>query len=379
MTEGNTFLASVQAFANQQVAPSAARWSQGHVPDPDIFKAAARLGLFGIELPVHAGGLGLDFRHKAEACRILAAADFGFAMAVVNTHNVALRLFRSAPELAGEHLVTLLSGETSACTALTEPCGGTDAAAMRTRAVEAPGGWVLNGEKTWIVNGRRAGLAIVFAKCGGGDDPGSIGAFLVDLTAPGVERYPIDSAFAQTGTGTGGFTLKDVHLPRENLILPPGTAFRSILAEINGARAYVAAMCCGMLEAAIATVAAHGHRRVSFGKPLMEHQAWRLSLAQAGTDLAASRALTDRAISAVPDDRAAQRIAAEAKIHAVQTCQRHLPALLHAMGAEGLRLEHCLARHLAAVQSAALTDGAEAPLLERVSKLSFPFPPALED
>ena len=71
MTEGNTFLASVQAFANQQVAHSAARWSQGHVPDPDIFKAAARLGLFGIELPVHAGGLGLDFRHKAEACRIL--------------------------------------------------------------------------------------------------------------------------------------------------------------------------------------------------------------------------------------------------------------------------------------------------------------------
>lgn len=379
MTEGTTFLAGVQAFARDHVAPAAARWSQGHAPDPDVFKAAARLGLFGIELPVQAGGLGLDFRHKAEACRILAAADFGFAMAVVNTHNVALRLLRSAPEPAKAHLPALLAGDTFACTALTEPDAGTDAAAMRTRAVETNGGWTLNGEKTWIVNGRRAGLAIVFAKCGDSDDHGSIGAFLVDLTAPGVERYAIDSAFAQTGIGTGGFILKDVRLARENLILPPGKAFRSILAEINGARAYVAAMCCGMLEAAIATVAAHGHRRLSFGKPLMEHQAWRLSLAQAETDLAASRALTDTAIAAVPGDPAAQRIAAEAKINAVQTCQRHLPALLHAMGAEGLRPEHCLARHLAAVQSAALTDGAETPLLERVAKLSFPSPPALED
>ncbi|PHP64984.1 acyl-CoA dehydrogenase [Zhengella mangrovi] len=379
MTERSAFLASVKDFARETVAPAAALWSQGRAPDAGVFLAAAKLGLFGIELPVHAGGLGLDFKHKAAACRILAAADFGFAMAVVNTHNVALRLFLSAPDLANGHLAALLSGETCACTALTEPDAGTDAAAMRTRASETDDGWVLNGEKTWIVNGRRAGLAIVFAKCGDSDDHRSIGAFLVDLTAPGVERHAIDSAFAQTSTGTGGFTMRDVRLARGNLILPPGKAFRSILSEINGARAYVAAMCCGMLEAAVATVAAHGHRRFSFGKPLMEHQAWRLALAQAGTDLDASAALTDKAIAAIPGDHSVQRLAAQAKIHAVQTCQQHLPGLLHAMGAEGLRPEHCLARHLAAVQSAALTDGAQTPLLERVSKLSFPSQPALED
>ena len=66
---------------------------------------------------------------------------------------------------------------------------------------------------------------------------------------------------------------------------------------------------------------------------------------------------------------------AQAKVHAVQTCQRHLPALLHAMGAEGLRAAHGLTRHLAAVQSAALTDGAITPLLERVARLSRPKPP----
>lgn len=372
-------LAQVQAFAANQVAPAAEGWSQGGSPDPAFFRQAAALGLFGIELPVSVGGLGFDFQHKADVCKLLAAADFGFAMSVVNTHNVALRLHQSAPALAARHLPDLLAGHVGACTALTEPEAGTDVAALRTRASKTPTGWVLNGEKAWIVNGRRAGLAIVFAKCGDGDDGASIGAFLVDLTAPGVARHATDAALSQTSIGTGDFTLDAVHVTAAALILPPGTAFRSILSEINGARAYVAAMCCGMLAAAIKTVATYGQHRSSFGKPLMEHQAWRLDLAQGQTDLAATQALTDRAVAAIPDDPDAQLLAAQAKVHAVQTCQRHLPALLHAMGAEGLRPSHCLTRHLAAIQSAALTDGAIAPLLERVARLSTPTPPRRKD
>lgn len=372
MTAQETHLAQVRDFATRLVAPAAADWSLGAAPDPALFRQAAALGLFGIELPEAAGGLGHDFRHKAAVCAALAAADFGFAMAVVNTHNAALRLHRSAPALAARHLPGLLSGDVAACTALTEPEAGTDVAALQTRASRTPDGWTLSGRKDWIVNGRRAGLAIVFAKCGPGDAAGDIGAFMVDLTAPGVTRHATDAALSQSSIGTGGFTMDAVSLPPEALILPPGTAFGAILSEINGARAYVAAMCCAMLEAAIGTVAAYGQSRTSFGKPLMDHQAWRLTLAQAQTDLAASRALTDRAIASIAGDPAAQLLAAQAKVHAVQTCQRHLPALLHAMGAEGLRPAHCLTRHLAAVQSAALTDGAIAPLLERVARLCWP-------
>lgn len=379
MTGGPEHLDRVRDFAERHVAPAAALWSQGATPDPGLFRTAAELGLFGMELPAGAGGLGLDFRHKAQVCKVLGAADFGFAMSLVNTHNVALRLHLSAPELAARHLPDLLGGRVAACTALTEPAVGTDVAAMRTRATRARDGWILNGEKAWIVNARHAGLAIVFAKCGEGDESAAIGAFVVDLSSGGVIRHALDSGFSQTSIGTGGFTLENVQVPPENLILPPGRAFGSILTEINGARAYVAAMCCGMLGAAIETVARYGLRRESFGRPLMEHQAWRLSLAQARTDLAATEALTDRAVAATPDDPSAQLRAAQAKIHAVQTCQRHLPQLLQAMGAEALRPTHCLTRHLAAVQSAALTDGAVTPLLERVARLCAPTPSRRED
>ena len=379
MTRQADHLAQVRAFAATALAPAAAGWTQGGAPDPALFRAAADLGLFGIELPVDAGGLGLDFAHKAAVCATLAAVDFGFAMSIVNTHNAALRLHLSAPALAARHLPGLLSGQVAACTALTEPGAGTDVAALQTRATQGPDGWVISGQKDWIINARHAGLSIVFAKCGTGDDGAAIGAFLVDLTAPGATRHATEGGFAQESMGTGGFTLDAVTLPPEALILPAGTAFRAILSEINGARAYVAAMCCGMLGAAITTVADYGQHRLSFGRPLMDHQAWRLALAQAQTDLAATRALTDRAVAAIPDDPAAQLLAAQAKVHAVQTCQHHLPALLHAMGAEGLRPAHGLTRHIAAVQSAALTDGAIAPLLERVARLSWPATPARKD
>ena len=379
MTSRPDHLAAVQSFAQTHLAPAAAEWGQGTAPDPALVRAAADLGLFGIELPVAAGGLGFDFAHKAAVCAALAAVDFGFAMSIVNTHNVALRLHLSAPLLAARHLPGLLSGQSAACTALTEPGAGTDVAALQTRATQTADGWVLTGQKDWIINARNAELAIVFAKCGTGDDGAAIGAFAVDLTAPGVTRHATEAGFPQASMGTGGFVLEGVTLAPEALILPPGTAFQSILSEINGARAYVASMCCAMLATSIDTVAGYGQTRSSFGMPLMGHQAWRHLLAQAQTDLAATQALTDRAVAAIAGDPAAQMLAAQAKIHAVQTCQRHLPNLLHAMGAEGLRPTYGLTRHLAAVQSAALTDGAIAPLLERVARLSWPTTPPRKD
>jgi len=368
------YLSRIQAFARDEIAPAAAAWSMGAEPEKSVFKRAAELGLMGLELPAERGGGGFGFALKARVCRALAAADFGFAMSVVNTHNVAKRLWLSGAEALKEQVVPqLLSGQANACTALTEPGAGSDLSGMTTRAEETPEGWRLHGEKSWIVNSRNAGYAIVFAQCGKAGDIAGIGSFLVDLSAPGVTRYPLDSPFAQSSIGSGGFRLDGVALPRESLLQPPGAAIKAILQEINGARAYVAAMCCGMLQAALAEAAGYGERRQSFGSRLSDHQGWRQPLAEARSDLAAAEALTEVAVARVAEaDEAAQLTAAEAKIVAVETCQRHLPRLLHAMGAAGLQPQYCLARHLAAAQSAALTDGATSLLKDRVARLTRP-------
>lgn len=378
MADGCTdqWLDRVTEFARRSVRPAAASWSMGQAPSRDVFDEAGRLGLFGVEVPQAHGGGGFGFSAKASVCEVLAAADFGFSMSVVNTHNVAYRLAVSATDAVRDrYLPGLLTGGTSACTALTEPGAGSDLAAVATMAERSGEDWVLNGEKAWIINGRHADLAIVFAQTDRAAGLRGLAAFLVDLEGDGVTRYAIDSAFAQTSIGTGGFVLDSVRVPADRMLLPPGTAFRTILEEINGARTYVAAMACGMLEAALATVAAYGNDRQVFGRKLADQPAWRQVQAEAETALAAGRALTAQAVALVAAGEDARLVAAQAKIAAVDSGQRHLPALLHAMGAEGLRPQHCLARHLAALQSAALTDGANAILKQHVAKLSRPSPP----
>ncbi|MEP3333553.1 acyl-CoA dehydrogenase family protein [Sedimentitalea sp.] len=360
------FLDQVARFAKSRVAPAAAAWSTGATPEPALYQEAAALGLLGMEVPEARGGRGFDFVTRAAACELLAGADFGFAMSLVNTHNVALRLCETGQEVA----TALLSGQMHACTALTEPGTGSDFAAIRTTAREVAGEWVLEGEKTWIINGRQAGLSIVYAQCAEIGDSSGIGAFLVDLTAPGVARYAIDSAFAQTSLGTGGFRLAGVKLPQEAMIATPGAAFKAILQEINAARTYVAAMSDGMMQAALDSAATYGAERSSFGKPLNAIPRWQAEFDTAQTALVQTREHTRQVVEQVSHGVDAQLAAAEAKINSVTSAQVHLPRLLQLMGAEGLRPEHPFTRHIAASQIAGFTDGATNILKDRVVRLT---------
>jgi len=369
-TDEQAFITRVQSFAAATVHSSACDWSMGQSPSQALYQKAAEIGLTGIEVPTQLGGQGFSFKVKADACALLAGADFGFAMSIVNTHNVALRLCASAsPEIRDKYLPDLLAGNLSACTALTEPSTGSDFAAIKTRATQTNNGWVVDGEKSWIVNARHAGLAIVFAQCADEGDSGGIAAFLIDLTLPGVQCYPIDTAFSQTSIGTGGIKLERVEVNSNHLLIAPGMAFKSILNEINGARVYVAAMANAMMSAALQELRAYGEHRYSFGKPLIEHESWLRTVTQAEAPLHESEALTAIACEQVNRGKDAQLAAIDAKISAVENCQQQLPLLLHAMGAEGLRPEYCFTRHLAAAQMASLTDGATSLLRERAIRL----------
>jgi len=219
------------------------------------------------------------------------------------------------------------------------------------------------------VNARHAGLAIVFAQTADVGNPQGIGAFLIDLASPGVQRYAIDSTFSQTSIGSGGIKFTKVEVTDEHLLLPPGKAFKLILNEINGARTYVAGMCNSMLTAAIEQVKEYGAIRHTFGEPLQNHPIWSGALHAAENDLNESMTLVTKAAACIETEGDAQLAAIKAKIKAVQLCQHHLPQMLHAMGAEGLKAEYCFTRHIAASQIAGFTDGATWLLQARAEKL----------
>jgi alkylation response protein AidB-like acyl-CoA dehydrogenase len=368
-----SLLDRAEAFARDRVAPAAPAWERERRLGLDALREAAGLGFTGVEVPTACGGLGHRFACKVALCERLAAADFGFAMSLVNTHNVAARLARDAPAgLARRYLPELLAGTRLGCTALTEPGAGSDFAAITTTARRTAAGWQLDGTKAWITNAAVADVIVLYAQTEPGSGGRGIAGFVVDGRRPGFAR---EAAFALAGQhtiGTGGFRLDGYVARDDELISPPGTAFKAALRSINGARTYIAAMCNGMVGTALRVAWEHGEQRHAFGRPLAAHQGWRWPLAEAGTELEAGRALVARAIRAVEDDAGAPLAAAQAKLYCTRMAERQLPRLAQAMGAEGLREHHPFGRHLVGARVASFVDGSSEMLLERIAALQRP-------
>ena len=359
----------VRLFAQEVVAPGARDWERERRIDRDALKRAAELGLMAIEVPSEHGGLGMRFSCKAQMTRRLAAADFGFAMSVVNSHNIAAKLPALASStLTQRYLPGIMSGELIGCTALTEPHAGSDFAAIATSAARTSAGWVLDGHKAWIVNAAIADVMMVYAQTEPGSGARGIAAFLVTAGREGFRREAPYTLAGQHTIGTGGFVLERYEVEEQAMLSPPGEAFRQALVGINGARCYVGAMCCGMVEAALEIAADYGRRRTTFGEPLTAHQGWRWALADAATDLAAADALVETAARTIDAREDAQLVAAKAKVFATRMAERHLPILLQRMGAEGLRDNYPLGRHLLGARVAGFVDGTTEILLERVAR-----------
>ncbi|MBL8344223.1 MAG: acyl-CoA dehydrogenase family protein [Rubrivivax sp.] len=374
--EEQSALAAARDFADTQVRPRAAAWAHGAADARALLVPAAQAGLLGLEVPVAQGGRGLSFACKWQVAETLAAVDFGFAMSLINTHNVARHLALSAtPAVAQRFVPELLAGRRTGCTALTEPGAGSDFAAITTTARRDVDGWLLDGRKAWIVNATHAEVLVVYAQTEPGSGARGIAAFVVDGTREGFVRDAgapgATSSAAARAIDVGGFQLQGYRAHEGELLHAPGQAFKAALASINGARVYVAAMCCGMVAECLRVAADYGARRHAFGQPLHGHQGWRWALADAAIDLEAARRLVEAAgdgIAAGPGNAATQTAAAQAKVFATRMAGRHVAALLHAMGAEGLRDEHPFLRHLGAAQVAALVDGSTEMLLERIAK-----------
>ena len=367
MTISDDLIARARQFAQMHLAPSLAN---GEVPaiDTALCEAAAAHGLFGISVPAAFGGSAAPFSCKARITEILAGADFGVAMALVNSHNAADNLARNAdPEVARRYVPQIVAGRMAGCTALTEPGAGSDFAAIATRATPMEGGWRLDGAKAWIINATTTGVVICYAQTAPGSGAAGIASFVVDAAREGfVREGPITSALPAMGTGS--FRLDGYRAAQVDMLAPPGVAFKRALGSINGARIYVGAMCCGMVADALAVATAYGSERRSFGEPLFAHQAWRFALAEAAVDLEAARLMVYDAAAKLDAGTDVMGAAARAKVFATSMAHRHLGALLHAMGAEGLKDRHPFRRHLEAAQAAAFTDGSTEMLLERIAR-----------
>ncbi len=155
-------------------------------------------------------------------------------------------------------------------------------------------GWRLDGSKTWIINAVHADVIVVYAQTQPGSGAAGIAAFVVDAHRRGLHRDPQTRMGALASMGAGDFRLDGYLCKGDELLSPAGEAFKDILRAINGARIYVAAMCCGMVDECLRVASAFGEQRQTFGKHLLAHQGWRWLLAEAAVDLEAAQLLVRR-------------------------------------------------------------------------------------
>lgn len=360
-------VAKAKAFAETHVAPNAARWEwDRHYPLETIRLACAE-GLNTIELARQHGAQGLSFSCKLRAFEEIARADFAFAFALINHHNACARFARDGqPAHVARLLPRMINGEVIGCAGLSEPGVGSDFGGLEMMAVKVEGGWKLNGAKAWITNAAVAGLSIVYAQTDKGKGYRGIACFAIEAERPGFRREKPFELHGGHAIGVGGFELVDYIAPDEALLKPPGEGFKAALAGINGARAYVAAMCCGMLQASLETAVRYTQQRQTFGKPVIEHQGVRWKLVDAATDLEAARLLSYRAARLIDEGADAVMPAAYAKKFATDIAVRRIADCIQAMGANGLRADYPLARHLAGAKIAAYTDGSIEMMNERI-------------
>ncbi|MCY3947741.1 MAG: acyl-CoA dehydrogenase family protein [Acidimicrobiaceae bacterium] len=369
------FVSEVAHFRDTVVAPNVNRWESEKRMAPEALREASEIGLLAMEVPTALGGLGMSFAQKCRITEVLSAVSMPFAFSLVNTGNVAARVAQRGTERHRElYLADLMAGRRFGSTALTEPGAGSDFANIATTATPIDGRWRLDGAKAWITNAAHSDVIFCYAQTEPSSRGRGIALFLIDGTRPGFERLPPYELAGGHLIGTGGFRLDGYVAEADDLLSPAGEAFIAALSSVNGARTYVAAMCCAMVEATLASAVRYGAEREAFGKPVIAHQGLAWKLAGVQNRLEAARLLTERAIEAVTESlrtgnaTGAILPAAHAKKFATETAEADIATCIQAMGAEGLRSSHPGGHHLVGARIASYVDGSTEIQTDRIAR-----------
>jgi alkylation response protein AidB-like acyl-CoA dehydrogenase len=364
------FIDRCRMFGQTEVAPYAKEWEYARRSPVEALRRACAAGLASVELPKAQGGLGLPFSAKMRMAEELSKYDLAFMFALMQHHNVVVRIAESAPAAAVQALLPgLLRGDVIGCTAMTEPSAGSDFAAIAMRARRVEGGWRLTGEKGWIANAAVAGVILSYAQTDPAQGNRGIACFIVSADSPGFQRHAAYELHGAHAIGVGGFALEDCFVPDAMVIYPPGEGFKAAMNGVNRARVHVSAMNAGLLDSSLSTALKYGQERKAFNSSLLDFQGLRWSLVDVATDLEALRLLTYRGARLIDAGEDAQEAAAMAKKFGSDRTLQGVAACIQAMGANGLRADYPLARHLAAAKLLTYTDGSTEMMNERIGHL----------
>ncbi len=301
-------------FARRQLAPHAVEWDETKHFPVEVLREAAALGMGGITIAEDVGGSALTRLDAALIFEGLATGCPSIA-AYLSIHNMASWMIDRFGSDAQRRrfLPRLVSMEHLSSYCLTEPNAGSDAAALRTRAVLEGDAYVLDGVKQFISGAGASDIYVVMARSGA-EGAAGISTFVVEKGTPGLSFGPNEKKMGWNAQPTRQVILEDCRVPVENRLGEEGIGFKIAMAGLDGGRLNIAACSLGGAEAALGKALAHMAERKAFGKRLDEFQALQFRLADMETEIEAARSLLWRAAAALDAKRPeATRLCAMAK------------------------------------------------------------------
>lgn len=337
---------AIRAFAQEQVRPRSAAFEAAGGYPPELFVEMGDMGLMGITAPEDEGGAGLDMVSYALALIEIAAADGALStiMSVQNSLVISGLLREGSAAQKARFLPDLIAGRSIGAFALTEDHAGSDASAIRTRAVRDGDDWVLNGAKQFITSGKIAGVTMVFAVTDPAAGKQGQSAFIVPTDTPGYLVDKVEHKLGQTASDTCALRFDNMRLSADLMLGPEGAGYRIALANLEVGRIGIAAQAVGMAQAALEIAVGYAKERQSFGKPIIQHQAVGHRLADLATRLEAARQMVLHAAAVKDAGMPALREASMAKLFASEAAETIISGAIQTLGGYGYLEEFGLAR-----------------------------------
>jgi alkylation response protein AidB-like acyl-CoA dehydrogenase len=280
-----------QQFTADAITPHAAEWDEKHIFPRDTIRAAAELGFGSIYVSEDSGGIGLG---RLEAALIMEAMAYGCpsTSAFISIHNMASWMIDrfGAQAVKDKYLPTMVTMERIGSYCLTEPGSGSDAAALKTRAVRDGDSYVVSGSKAFISGGGENEIYVCMVRTGV-DGPKGISCLVIEKDMPGVSFGAQEKKLGWHSQPTAQVNFDEVRVPAENLVGGEGEGFRIAMMGLDGGRLNIGACSLGGAQRCLDEAVAYTKERKQFGSAIADFQNTQFTLADMETELQAARML----------------------------------------------------------------------------------------
>ncbi|MDQ3750964.1 MAG: acyl-CoA dehydrogenase [Acidobacteriota bacterium] len=368
--EEELFRASFREFAEGEVRPRVERMEHDGKLDSDLIKQCFEIGLMAIETPEEYGGAGSSFFNAILAIEELARVDASVSVFVdVQNTLVTNAIIRWGNDEQRKKYLPQMAESKVGAYALSEAGSGSDAFALKTKAVDKGDIWEINGQKLWITNGNEAEIFIVFATVDPNAGYKGITAFIVEKNFEGFSVGKKEDKLGIRASSTTELILDSCQVPKENVLGEVGFGYKVSIETLNEGRIGIGAQMIGIAQGAFEAALSYTNEREQFGKKISDFQAVQFQLAEMAIDIEAARLLVYNAARLKDASKPFLKEAAMAKVYSSRVAERVSSKAIELFGGYGYVKDYPVEKFWRDSKIGAIYEGTSNIQLQTIAKL----------